>query len=286
MKPFFPFIQPYLPQHLISRAVGLAANSRWRPLKNLLIQRVMRHYSIELDDYEIDNPESFESFNAFFTRALKPDARPIDERAHGFACPVDGAISQLGAINDDVMLQAKGKYYSAAALIGDETRAERYRTGQFATLYLAPNNYHRIHMPIAGTLRAMTYVPGRLFSVNAQTAEHIDRVFARNERVIAHFDSPHGPYAMVLVGALNVGSIETVHHGVVAPSALNRITHWDYPKETRHSFDKGDEFGRFNLGSTVILLAAPGMLEWHPALHAGNAVRMGMPLADLLESTH
>lgn len=281
MKPLFPLVQPLLPHHLISRAVGAAANSTWPPLKRLLINQVSAHYDVRLDDYVIKDPEAFDSFNAFFTRELAPDARPLDDRAEGVACPVDGTVSQLGSINQDIIFQAKGKYYSADALIGDEGRAKTYLDGHFATLYLAPNNYHRIHMPLAAELVSMAYVPGRLFSVNAASAEHIDRVFARNERVVAHFASHHGPFALVLVGALNVGSIETVHQGVIAPTALNRITHWDYARSERPAYIKGEEFGRFNLGSTVIMLASKGMLEWQAELDAGSPLRMGMPLATL-----
>ncbi len=281
MKPLFPSIQPYLPHHLVSRIVGAAANSQWQPLKRLLINRVSLHYDIQLDDYVVKDKEQFESFNAFFTRALDPQARPVDARPEGIACPVDGTVSQLGTINDDVIFQAKGKYYSAEALIADEQKAAAYADGHFATLYLAPNNYHRVHMPVDGTLKSLTYVPGRLFSVNAQSAEHIDRVFARNERVVAHFDTARGPLAMVLVGALNVGSIETVQQGVIAPSALNRTTHWDYAPDTQITFAKGDEFGRFNLGSTVILLSGKNMLEWASELDAGSELHMGMPIGRL-----
>ena len=281
MKPLFPLIQPLLPHHLISRVVGAAANSTWPPLKRLLINQVSRHYNISLADYVIEDKERFESFNAFFTRALKPEARPLDTRPEGVACPVDGTVSQAGSINEDVIFQAKGKYYSAAALIGDDDKAGDYRYGCFATLYLAPNNYHRIHLPLRATLTSMTYVPGRLFSVNAQSAEHIDRVFARNERVVAHFKTLHGPMAMVLVGALNVGSIETVHQGVVAPNGSHDVTHWAYPAGQQLTFAKGEEFGRFNLGSTVILLTGPDMLQWNTDLDAGSELRMGMPIGEL-----
>lgn len=281
MKPVFPLIQPFLPHHLVSRVVGAAANSTWGPLKRLLINQVSKHYDIRLDDYVVQDKELFESFNAFFTRALNPEARPLDLRPEGVACPVDGSVSQAGSINEGVMFQAKGKYYSAEALVGDDDKATRYLYGSFATLYLAPNNYHRIHMPLQATLTSMTYVPGRLFSVNTQTTEHIDRVFARNERVVAHFKTLHGPMAMVLVGALNVGSIETVHQGVIAPSGLREVTHWEYPAHQQLTFAKGEEFGRFNLGSTVILLTGPDMLQWNSDLDAGSTVRMGMPIGDL-----
>ena len=281
MTPLFPLIQPVLPHHLVSRVVGAAANSTWAPLKRLLINQVSRHYDIELDDYVIKDKEQFASFNAFFTRELDPEARPLDTRPEGVASPVDGIVSQLGTINDDVIFQAKDKYFSAAALLDDDIKARNYAHGHFATLYLAPNNYHRIHMPLDAVLKSMTYVPGRLFSVNASSAEHIDRVFARNERVVAHFITEKGPLAMVLVGALNVGSIETVHQGIIAPSPLNRPTHWDYVRGERLRFSKGEEFGRFNLGSTVILLAGKDMLAWHPELDTGSTLKMGMPIGEL-----
>ncbi len=281
MKPLFPLIQPLLPHHLISRVVGAAANSQWPPLKRLLINQVSKHYDIRLDDYVIEDKEQFESFNAFFTRELKPQARPVDTQPHGVACPVDGTVSQTGSINEGVIFQAKGKYYSAEALVGDEDRAADYLKGNFATLYLAPNNYHRIHMPMHATLTAMTYIPGRLFSVNSQTTEHIDRVFARNERVVAHFKTLHGPMAMVLVGALNVGSIETVHQGVVAPNGMREVTHWDYPSHQQLTFSKGEEFGRFNLGSTVILLTGPDMVQWNDRLDTGTTLTMGMAIGEV-----
>ena len=281
MKPLFPLIQPMLPHHLISRIVGAAANSRWEPLKRLLINQVSKHYDIQLDDYVIRDKEQFDSFNAFFTRELSPEARPLDDRPEGVACPVDGTVSQAGAINDDAIFQAKGMYYSLETLVAEERNAADYRNGEFATLYLAPNNYHRIHMPLMATLTSMTYVPGRLFSVNAQSAEHIDRVFARNERVVAHFKTLYGPMAMVLVGALNVGSIETVHQGIIAPGGLREVTHWDYPQHEQLTFEKGEEFGRFNLGSTVIVLAGPDLLQWHSDLTAGSTIRMGMGIGTL-----
>lgn len=284
MRPLFPLIQPLLPQHLLSRAVGAVAGSTWGPLKRLLINQVSRHYDISLDECVIEDKERFESFNKFFTRALKPEARPIDPRPDGVACPVDGTVSQAGSINEGVIFQAKGKYYSAEALIGEERMAADYLYGNFATLYLAPNNYHRIHMPLRATLTAMTYIPGRLFSVNANSVEHIDRVFARNERVVAHFRTLHGPMAMVLVGALNVGSIETVHQGIVAPNGLHDVTHWEYPAREQLTFAKGEEFGRFNLGSTVIVLTGPDMVRWNADLDAGSTLRMGMPLGDLTGS--
>ena len=284
MKPLFPLIQPLLPHHLVSRVVGAAAGSTWAPLKRLLINQVSKHYNISLDDYVIQDKEQFESFNAFFTRELKPGARPVDSRPEGIACPVDGTVSQAGSINEGVIFQAKGKYYSAEALVGDDDRAADYLYGSFATLYLAPNNYHRIHMPLHATLVSMTYVPGRLFSVNTQTTRHIDRVFARNERVVAHFKTLHGPMAMVLVGALNVGSIETVHQGVVAPNGLRDVTHWDYPAHKQLTFSKGEEFGRFNLGSTVILLTGPEMVQWDSDLDAGKTLTMGMPIGEVSAS--
>lgn len=277
MKPLFPLLQPWLPHHLISRAVGAACAIQWPPLKNFLINRVRAAYNIKMDDYLLQDATDFTSFNDFFTRQLRPDARPMDPDAT-LISPVDGTVSQGGHISADQVFQAKGHQFSVQELLANKDLATLFHNGQFLTLYLAPYNYHRIHMPIAGTLTAMTYIPGRLFSVNAQSVEHIDELFARNERVVAHFDTAAGPLAMIMVGALNVGSIETVDHGVIAPSILREITHWEYQDDEQKHYERGAEFGRFNMGSTVILMHANDELEWQANLAPETPVQLGIAL--------
>ena len=237
----------------------------------------MRHYGVALDEAERPFPEAYASFNDFFTRALKPGARPLADAA--LVSPVDGAVSQCGTIDGDSVFQAKGRAFSLAALLGDdEARASGYRGGAFATLYLSPRDYHRVHMPCDGRLVAMRYVPGRLFSVNAATAAGVDGLFARNERLVCHFEGPTGPFVLVLVGAMIVAGIETVWAGRVAPPPRrNTLTDYRAPPAPV-SLTRGEELGRFCLGSTVILLFPPDTIRWDAALAPGAAVRLGMAL--------
>ncbi|MDY6919098.1 MAG: archaetidylserine decarboxylase [Pseudomonadota bacterium] len=269
-----------VPQHLLSRAIGLLAESRWPLVKNAFIRFFLRRYGIDMSLALEENPDNYASFNEFFTRPLKPEVRPITEQ--GVACPADGTMSQLGAIAEDRIFQAKGHDYSLTQLLGgDSERAAPFRNGQFATVYLAPRDYHRVHMPFAGTLREMVYVPGRLFSVNQLTAGHVPGLFARNERVVAFFDTELGPMAVVLVGAMVVASIETVWAGIVAPPR-RRLHYVDYrPRQQAVALDRGEELGRFRLGSTVIVLFGPNRVRWQPALQAGSRLCMGEQLATL-----
>lgn len=218
------------------------------------------------------DPAAYATFNEFFTRPLKAGARPLDDAA--LVCPVDGAVSQCGPITDGQILQAKGHQYSTRTLVGgDAALAERFSSGAFATLYLSPRDYHRIHMPCDGTLTRMIYVPGELFSVNGLTAQHVPGLFARNERVVCVFEGTHGPFVMVLVGATIVGSMATVWHGVVNPPRAQSVRDWHYDRGAI-SLRRGDEMGRFLLGSTVVLLLPPGgprMASWE----SGRPVRMG-----------
>lgn len=219
--------------------------------------------------------KSYSSFNNFFTRELKEDAREVCSDKKLIASPVDGAISQLGEINNDLVFQAKGHAYSLTQLLGDrEDLGETFKNGEFNTIYLSPKDYHRIHMPIDGTLKEMIHVPGELFSVNPTTVENVPALFARNERVICLFDTDAGPMAMVLVGAIFVGSIETVWHGEVTPPTTKQIRNWLYDDEEK-SFIKGEEMGRFNMGSTVILLHTENKMEWTKELGAEQVVRLG-----------
>ncbi|WP_439107371.1 archaetidylserine decarboxylase [Congregibacter sp.] len=272
-------LQRLLPQHALSRLVGRLATAtgpRW--LKDRVIGIFASHYSVDLKEAERPFPEAYESFNDFFTRALKPGVRPLC--TSGIACPADGAISEIGDIDGQRVLQAKGRSYSLDALLaGDHTRVEQFTGGSFATIYLSPKNYHRVHMPLDGQLQSSSYVPGDLFSVNGTTAAAIDGLFARNERHISYFDTPRGPMAMVLVGAMIVAGIETVWSGQVAPR-LRQVDRWDHvTAPTPILLDRGSEMGRFLLGSTVILLFPKGVVSWNEDLVAGATVRMGEQLS-------
>jgi phosphatidylserine decarboxylase len=229
-----------------------------------------------MSDAAQPDPLSFESFNAFFTRALRADARPLDPDPAALVSPVDGSVSQLGRLDGSWLVQAKGHAYTLESLLAaDAAWAETFRGGVFATLYLAPFNYHRIHMPRAGALRAAWYVPGQLFSVNATTAASVPGLFARNERVVCVFDSAeHGPFVMVLVGATIVGSMATVWHGVVNPPRMQKVTEWSYA-DKEVVLRKGEEMGRFLLGSTVVMLFKQGTIGFNPEWAPERSVRLG-----------
>jgi len=247
--------QHLIPQHALSRAVHRLARSRTAPVKNALIRAFVRSYRPRLEEAAQPDPLAYASFNEFFTRALRPGARPIESGSEAVLSPVDGAVSQIGHLDELTLLQAKGRYYRLDALLSPAGLewAHRLAGGAFATLYLAPYNYHRIHMPVTATLKAAWYVPGRLFSVNTATAEAVTGLFARNERVICAFESDAGvPFAMVLVGALFVGSIATRWHGEVTPCRPRAARVLPVPREARHQ--QGAEMGRVNMKSTVILL--------------------------------
>ncbi len=265
-----------LPQHLLAAGMyGLMrAETPW--LKDLLIRRISRHYAIDVSEAAEPDALAYPSFNAFFTRALQPDARPI--AADAIVSPADGTVSQIGALDGERLLQAKGRDFSVTALLaGDRAAADRYRDGLFATVYLSPRDYHRVHLPYAATLRAMVFVPGRLFSVSDATTQLVPDLFARNERVICHFDTALGPMAVILVGAIFVGSMETVWHGEVR-GQRGQPTKWVYRGEQRRQFATAAEIGRFNMGSTVIVLLPGGVASWSSALRPGSSVRMGEAL--------
>ncbi|RLT92155.1 archaetidylserine decarboxylase [Ketobacter sp.] len=270
-----------VPQHLLSRAVGLLAESRWPLIKNAFINFFVQRYDIDMSLAAEENPEAYATFNDFFTRALKDGVRPIADS--GVVCPADGAVSQIGPIEEDRIFQAKGHHYTLTQLLGgDEAKAAPFRNGQFATIYLSPRDYHRVHMPFGGKLTDMTYVPGKLFSVNTVTAGQVPSLFARNERVVAFFDTEIGPMAVVLVGAMIVASIETVWEGMVTPP-LRRLKHFDYaPHDGRMELARGAEMGRFKLGSTAIVLFGPDRVQWNDHLQAGSRVCMGESLGTLL----
>jgi phosphatidylserine decarboxylase len=277
----FVALQYLLPQHFLTGIVYEATRSRVRLFKDALIQAFVNGYHPDMSEAAEPDPRRYESFNAFFTRALAPGTRPADPDPSVLVSPVDGAVSQLGPLDGSYLLQAKGHAYTLEALLDNEPGwAEAFRGGSFATLYLAPFNYHRIHMPLPGTLRAAWYVPGALFSVNATTAASVPGLFARNERVVCVFEDAGLTYALVLVGALFVGSMTTVWHGEVTPRRPRRRAALPAVTTTPLSQPKSAEMGRFNMGSTVILLLPPGRASWL-ALEPGAPVRVGQTLARL-----
>ncbi|HET9864572.1 MAG TPA: archaetidylserine decarboxylase [Steroidobacteraceae bacterium] len=273
----FVTLQHLLPQHGISRLVLQATRSRAPAFKNALIRLFVRGFKPDMADAALTEPTAYPSFNDFFTRALRAGTRPVDADPAAVVSPVDGTVSEAGTLTADRLLQAKGHEYSLRALLaGRDAWARSFAGGTFATIYLAPYNYHRIHMPLAGKLRESLYVPGRLFSVNSTTARLVPGLFSRNERVICGFDSAGMPWALILVGAFNVGSMATVWHGDVTPRHHREVTALPVTDLLAPvTLDKGAEMGRFNMGSTVILLFPPGAVDWQPSLAAGRVLRMG-----------
>ncbi len=280
MDSLFIFFQHIAPQHWLSRLTGWLAEVRYPIwLKNAVIERFVQHFEVNMAEAEQTDPRAYANFNEFFTRSLQAGARPIAEA--DIVCPADGAISQLGAIEEGRIFQAKGQYFSTRELLGgDKERAAQFKDGQFATIYLSPRDYHRVHMPIAGQLTATSYIPGKLFSVNALTAENVERLFARNERLVCYFDTDVGSMAMILVGAMIVAGIETVWSGQVAPAARVPVVSDFQALPEAVSLAKGEEMGRFKLGSTVILLFPKGSMAWDERYVAGTATRLGEPFAD------
>ena len=271
----FVWFQYLLPQHALSRLVLRATRVRRPWLKNLLVRGFLKLYTIDMSEAAQTDPLSYGSFNEFFTRSLNPDARVIAADPRAIACPVDGTVSEAGQIDGDRLLQAKGRNYSLTELLASRAWAKDFDGGSFATLYLAPYNYHRVHMPLRGQLRETVLVPGRLFSVNAATASLVPRLFARNERVLTLFDTAFGQVALIMVGALNVGSIATVWAGDITPAARRTVT--TLPASDV-ALDKGEEMGRFNMGSTVILLFQRDRASWNAEVTAGTKVKLGQTL--------
>ena len=269
--------QYLLPKQALTALAGRVASAQGGRLTHALIAWFVRRYGVDMAEAANPDIASYASFNDFFTRALKDGARPL-ARAD-LLCPVDGAISQFGAMQKDQIFQAKGHHYSSRALLGgDAALAAQFDDGSFATLYLSPRDYHRIHMPCAGSLRRMIYVPGELFSVNPTTARGVPGLFARNERVVCIFDSARGPFALVLVGATIVGSMATVWHGVVNAERGGALREWQYADRSV-ALAQGQEMGRFLLGSTVVLLFPKGPLQFNSAWAPGQAIRMGEAMA-------
>lgn len=279
-------LQYAMPKHFISRVVGKLAAAKAGAFTTLLIKLFIKQYKIDMSEALHEDPAHYPTFNEFFTRPLKDGIRPLASEENIVAHPVDGAISQLGDIENGQLIQAKGHNYSINALLGgNEQDSAPFMGGKFATIYLAPKDYHRIHMPVDGTLKRMIYVPGDLFSVNPLTAQNVPNLFARNERVVAIFDTPMGELAMVLVGATIVASIETIWAGTVTPPAGKDVFSWDYPAsgERAVKLKKGDEMGRFKLGSTVILAWQANKAEFLADEIPEKVTRMGTPFATLTE---
>lgn len=280
-EPLFAALQQVIPQHTLSRLVGKFAESEFGPLKNKLISTFADYYGVNLGEAEVQNIHEFRSFNDFFTRALKPGAREIAAEPSAIACPADGAVSEIGDIEAGSLLQAKGQRYSLVLLLGNDAElAEQFMGGKFATIYLSPKDYHRVHMPVAGKLVSTTYVPGRLFSVNQATANQIPGLFARNERLVCLFEGEHGPFIVILVGAMIVAGIETVWAGEVAPVRA-RLQTTSFRELQTVELQKGDEMGRFKLGSTAIVLFPKGVAEWRADLQNGSPTRMGEAMGTL-----
>jgi phosphatidylserine decarboxylase len=280
----FAGFQYILPQHFLSRIVYALMRCETVWVKNILIRLITRIAGINVEEALSSNREDYPNFNAWFTRALKPGARTFDQDLRSFLSPCDGRISETGALHQNRILQAKGKDYSLQDLLANDPVCEQLIGGYFSTIYLSPRDYHRVHMPIAGRLLRMIHVPGRLFSVSPFTVRHVPRLFSRNERVISIFETDRGPLVMVLVGAMLVSSTETVWAGEVTPAKNTDVRVTDYSNE-EISLNKGDEMGRFNMGSTVILLMPPATVTGEPGLSGGVAVKVGQKLAALLSSS-
>jgi len=278
MSSGFVWLQHMLPQHALSRLILRATRVRTPWIKNTLVRGFLKLYAIDMAEAAQSDPYSFGSFNEFFTRALKPGVRSIAADPNAIACPVDGTISQAGTIEGERLLQAKGRTYTLTELLAAQPWARDFEGGSFATIYLAPFNYHRVHMPVHGQLKDTVYVPGRLFSVNAATAAQVPKLFARNERVLTLFDTAFGRIALIMVGALNVGSMATVWAGDITPAARRTITRLPLHDV---SLEKGAEMGRFNMGSTVILLFQRNRARWNADLTAGAIVKLGQSLGAL-----
>ncbi|MBB5940916.1 archaetidylserine decarboxylase [Xanthomonas sp. 3307] len=270
-----------LPHRLLSSLARRLAYSSRPGLKQWLIDTVVRRFGVDLSEAAQPDARAYPTFNAFFTRALKPGARVADPDPQALLMPADGRISQLGRIEDGRIFQAKGQSFTAAELLGGDTAAAPFANGLYATVYLSPRDYHRVHMPWTGTLRETVHVPGRLFSVGTDAVRNVPRLFARNERLVCHFDTDFGPMVSVMVGALLVSGVETVWSGVEIPRYADRITRKDW-RGQGITVQRFEEMARFNYGSTVIVLLPPGVAAFDPALKAESPVRLGQALARLV----
>src|SRR5690606_9315671 len=271
-------LQYILPHRLLSRLMYHLMRIRYRPVKNWTIKMMVKRFNINLNEAVSKDFDDYPHFNAFFTRELKSEVRPIEPRDDAIVSPVDGVISQLGTIKKGRILQAKGHQYSVKELLATELDSD-FQDGQFITIYLSPKDYHRMHAPLDCTLKNMRHVPGRLFSVADWTVQNIPRLFARNERIINHLTTTLGPVAYVYVGAIFVSSMETVSNGVITPPYANQVT--DIKPQGKRDYAKGDEMGRFNMGSTIVLLFPPNSIEFDTELKAGSEVKLGQFIATI-----
>ncbi|MFT2109816.1 archaetidylserine decarboxylase [Marinomonas sp. 2405UD68-3] len=272
----FAFLQHITPQKSLSRCIGRMAECEIDFIKDTFIKHFVSKYQVDMSQAIESDPFAYRNFNDFFTRAIKPELRPIIDAENSIACPADGAISQIGDIEYGTIMQAKEHSYSLTSLLGgDAELSNQFLGGKFATVYLSPKDYHRVHMPLDGKLTKMIHVPGKLFSVNKVTAEQIPSVFARNERTICLFETEAGPMAVILVGAMIVASIETIWAGQVTPMSKDVVT-WDYSQLSEVNLKKGEEMGRFKLGSTAIVLFGKDAIEWEESLSAEAPTTMGM----------
>lgn len=269
--------QYFLPKQALTQLMGRLANLQAGSTTTAVIKWFIQRYQVDMSEAANPDPAAYPSFNAFFTRALRPGARPLAQA--DWICPVDGAISQLGPIQGEQIFQAKGHHYSTQALVGGDAQlAAQFQDGKFATIYLSPRDYHRIHMPCAGKLLRMIHVPGELFSVNPTTARGVPGLFARNERVVCVFEGPFGPFVMVLVGATIVGSMATVWHGIVNPPRTGKIREWNYAQQDVQ-LAQGAEMGRFLLGSTIVLLTPKSDMQFNTEWQTAKPVRLGESMA-------
>ena len=272
-------LQYILPHRLLSRIMHRLMRIRFKPIKNFTLKRMIKKFNINLDEASSSDFDDYPHFNAFFTRELKTGARPVDASADSVVSPVDGVISQIGQINKDEILQAKGHHYTIKDLLASSLDSD-YINGQFVTIYLSPRDYHRLHAPVKCEIKAMRHVPGRLFSVADWTTQKIPRLFARNERLVNTLHTPFGKMAYVYVGAILVSSIETVCNGVITPPYASQVT--DLQPQGKTQYLKGEEMGRFNMGSTVIMLFPEDSIGFEPELQAGSPVRLGQRIATIL----
>ncbi|QSB00248.1 phosphatidylserine decarboxylase [Methylomonas sp. EFPC1] len=271
-----------LPHHALSGVMSNLTHCQNKIWKNLFIKSIVQLYGVNMQEAKFQDLDHYASFNDFFTRELKDGARQIASAADAIACPADGAVSQAGTINNGRIFQAKGHDYSAMELLGgDAERAQAFEDGSFATIYLSPKDYHRLHMPLTGTLKEMVHIPGRLFSVNNTTVGAVPNLFSRNERVACIFDTAAGPMALILVGAIFVSSIETVWHGVVTPPSISTPRTWRYD-DNPPVIEKGMEMGRFNMGSTIIVLFGKEKIAWNGDFSSGKAVQLGQAIGRTL----
>tara|TARA_B100000745_G_scaffold291036_1_gene230447 strand:+ start:492 stop:1349 length:858 start_codon:yes stop_codon:yes gene_type:complete len=284
MSGILPWMQDnLLPQLTLSRLAGYAADARLGPLTTAFIRWFIKQYQVDLSEAQHDAVTDYKTFNDFFTRALKPDTRTLELGPQQLICPVDGAISELGDIEHNQIIQAKGHQYTLDAFLAkDYAKAQQFHDGKFATLYLSPRDYHRVHIPCDGELRSMTHVPGKLYSVNNDSVSRVPGLFAKNERLICYFDTAFGPMAYVMVGATIVGSIETVWSGVVTPPRSKSVRSWEY-EPGQIQLKQGDELGRFRLGSTVILLFPKDCMAFDASFCRQPQIQLGQTMGSLIQ---